>query len=352
MRITAVIGALGDGGAQRVCVNLANAWVARGRDVTILTTAQQSSASVYALDSRVAQTSIADLAQLRDALLATEPDVVVSHIDYTNLRVLAAMKDTGVPVVACEHTDTKEVSIGKWQSAREILYRDAAAVVAPHASTAEWLARRGARAVAIANALVPPVAQPASPPMTAPRERACRVVSLTRLSAEKRVDVTIRAFAMIAADHPRWQLALYGDGPQRWSLERLAEALVPSGQIRFHGFVADSYRALAGADLFVSSSWVEGFGNAIWEAMACGVPVVATECGAAVQTIVRHGIDGIIVPRYDTHALAVALSSLMSDGAARAALASRAADVRERFSFDAALRAWDALLEDVAAVHA
>ena len=140
MRITNVIAWLGGGGAERVCVNLANAWAARGWDVTILTVSQNTAAPAYAIDSRVRRRDIgwqrdahpqelnADsvapmlrglegvgcfeiivemplLAMLRHGILASTPDVVVAHVDFTNVRVLAAMHETGVPVIACEHTD-------------------------------------------------------------------------------------------------------------------------------------------------------------------------------------------------------------------------------------------------------
>jgi peptidoglycan/xylan/chitin deacetylase (PgdA/CDA1 family) len=109
--------------------------------------------------------------------------------------------------------------------------------------------------------------------------------------------------------------------------------------------------AVGGADIFVSSSWVEGFGNAIWEALACGVPVVAMECGAPVRTLVRDGIDGLIVGESSAQALALALASLMGDEAARSSLAARAGEVVMRFPLESSLRAWDELLEEVTAAR-
>jgi GalNAc-alpha-(1->4)-GalNAc-alpha-(1->3)-diNAcBac-PP-undecaprenol alpha-1,4-N-acetyl-D-galactosaminyltransferase len=378
MRITTVIGGLSGGGAERVCVNLANAWVARGRHVTILTVAQRSAAPAYTVDPRVERRdvgwprgarseelntdSVATLlrglqragclklveqitliAMLRYAILATAPDVVVAHIDLTNVRVLVAMHETGVPVIACEHTDTSQVSFGQWQSAREALYRRAHAVVAPHQASAEWLARRGAAACAIPNPLVAP------PPVHVERtEERRRLVTLARLSPEKRVDLLIRAFASIAGDFPEWDLEVYGDGPLYASLSRLVEELAP-GRVHLRGFVNGPYAILGGADLFVSSSWVEGFGNAVWEALACGVPVVAMDCGASVRALVREGVDGLIVRTESISALASALASLMGDDAARKALAARAPEVLTRFSIESSLKAWDALLDNVAA---
>ena len=379
MRITIVIGDLTGGGAERVCVNLANAWAARGRHITILTVAQNSAAPAYPIDPRVEQrdvgwprrahsgelnaVSIAPvlrgleqagcfdlideitlIAMLRYAILATTPDLVVAHIAMTNVRVLAAMHETGVPVIACEHTDTTQISIGRWQSARAALYRHAPAVVAPHPTIAEWLARGGAKAYAIPNPLVAP------PPMQAERTgQRRRLVTLARLSPEKRPAILVRAFASIAADFPEWDLEVCGDGPLRAPLAGLVEELAP-GRVQLRGFVRGPYSILGGADLFVSSSWVEGFGNAIWEALACGVPVVAMDAGATVRSLVRDGVDGLIVTGGISE-LASALASLMGDDTARKALAARAPEVLTRFPIESSLQAWDALLDEFGISH-
>ncbi len=382
MRITMVIGGLTGGGAERVCVNLANAWVSRSHRVTILTVAQNSFAAAYAIDSQVERRDIgwprfansqelnaASIApvlrgieqagcpelleqitlivMLRQAILATSPDVVVSHIDLTNLRVLAAMPETGVPVIACEHTDTTQISLGRWQKARDKLYRRAFAVVASHPTSADWFTRRGAAAIAIPNPLVAPPSlrlerngEPSSR-FEQSRERR-RLVTLARLSPEKRLDLLVRAFARVAQDFPEWDLEIYGEGPSRTFLARLIAELAPR-RVHLCGFVKDPYAILGSADLFVSSSWVEGFGNAIWEALACGVPVVAMDGGAAVRTLVRDGVDGLIVSA--NKELVPALVSLMGDDAARKTLAARAPEVLKRFSIESSLLAWDALLD-------
>ncbi len=376
MRITNIIAGLGGGGAERVCINLANAWAERGFDVTILTVAQGTGPPAYTIDLRVRRRDITGrragpeelnldsitpilrglyrvacfeiigemplLAILRHAILATAPDVVVAHIDLTNVRVLAAMHETGIPVIACEQTDVRRFTIGSWQDTREALYRRASAVVAPHPAIAAWLAHRGARAYAIPNLLWPPQ----TIGIERGQEERRRLVTLARLSPEKRVDLIVHAFAKIAGDFPEWDLDVYGEGPLRDSIAKLIDELAP-GRVRLRGFTNDAYDVLRGADLFVSASWLEGFGNAIWEALACGVPVVALEAGPAVRSLVRDGIDGLIVSGDGPEALSSALASLMWNEPARRALASRARDVLERFSVDAALRKWDALLEEV-----
>ena len=374
MRITIVIAGLGGGGAERIAINLANAWANGSYKPTILTISQHSRPPAYAIDADVERhdigwargaredelspavtepilrglhasgcnellTDVMLLALLRYAILATAPQVVISVIDQTNVRVLAALAETSVPVIVFEVTDARRVLLRGLQRARDILYRQAAAVVAPDPVIAKWFAARGARAIAIHNPLIPPV----TPIPSMPHSRR-RVITLSRLSAEKRPELLIRSFASIADRYPNCDLEIYGIGPQRNTLEHMAEDLAPPGRIKLCGFATDPYTVLAGADIFVSTSWVEGFGNAIWEALACGVPVIAMEAGPSVSRIVRHGIDGLIVNHNAAGGLATALERLLNDEAERKSFAARAPEVVNRFSMQAALRQWDELL--------
>jgi glycosyltransferase involved in cell wall biosynthesis len=351
-------------------VNLANAWVIGGHEVTLLTITQGLRDSVYPLDPRVERRDagwpresrvdedtepilrtlrqegccelageLPLMAALRGAILDTAPDVVVSHMDLTNTRVLAALHDTSIAVIACEHTDPNRVSLGVWQRAREVLYRRANAVVASHAATTEWLSRRGIAARTIPNPLVPP-----SGGLRSRRDRR-RIVTLGRLSPEKRPEMLIRAFARIADDRPEWDLEIHGDGPLHDGLAEVIAQLGLTARVSLPGFTNDPYGVLMDADLYVSASTVEGFGNSIWEALACGVPVVAMDCGASVRTLVRDGIDGRMVIGSE-HALSVALADVMSDDETRKALASHAAEVLTRFPIESALRKWDVVLNE------
>jgi glycosyltransferase involved in cell wall biosynthesis len=374
MRITIVIAGLGGGGAERVAVNLANAWSSRGHAPTLLTISQNSRPSAYTIadgvavrdvgwprrareyelngkaaasivrgfyahDAHILMPDVTMLALLRFAILRSEPQVVVSFITQTNVRVMAALHESPVPVVVCEVTDTRRLHLRDWQRPRDNYYRRAATVVATDPVIAGWLSARGARAVSIHNPLQQPNA-----PIRSNSDSRKRVITLSRLSSEKRVEWLVRAFASIANRYPDWDLEIYGHGPQRNFLEHLAEDLAPSGRIRVCGFTNDPYSVLAGAGIFVSASWIEGFGNSIWEALACGVPVIAIDAGPSIGRLVRHGLDGLVVRGEGVRELGEALERLMKDDEERKQFASRAPAVVERFSMQAALRQWDELL--------
>jgi glycosyltransferase involved in cell wall biosynthesis len=137
-----------------------------------------------------------------------------------------------------------------------------------------------------------------------------------RLVEEKDVDVLIKAFALLRKDL-KAQLWIVGDGPDRPVLESLAAHLNVLNDIIFFGFQENPYKFINRSEIFVHTSRFEGFGNIILEAMACGVPVIATDCPFGPREIINNGEDGILVPVSDEKALAKELKMVLENNEAR-----------------------------------
>jgi glycosyltransferase involved in cell wall biosynthesis len=165
-----------------------------------------------------------------------------------------------------------------------------------------------------------------------------------RLSPEKGFDVLVRAFARIAPWFPDWTLQILGTGPQRGQLEDLADSLGVRDNVRWAGWVEEPESALLESGVFVLPSRYEGFPNALLEAMACGLPCIASACDSGPAEIIRDGVDGLLVPPENVDALADALRQLVSDEDKRARLGRHAVEVTSRFSREAFFGRWEEAL--------
>jgi glycosyltransferase involved in cell wall biosynthesis len=183
------------------------------------------------------------------------------------------------------------------------------------------------------------------PRRQAPPPQAPRVLTVARLVPDKNHETLIRAFRLVAADHPGAELWLVGDGPRERALRQLAAATLSPGQVRFFPGQADLRPFFAQASLFALSSVHEACPNVVLEAMAAGLPVVATRVGGLPE-LVAPGETGWLTPPRDPTALAAALSHLLADSGTREAFG-RAGHQRvaRRFPLAAMVRNHEAVLE-------
>jgi glycosyltransferase involved in cell wall biosynthesis len=136
------------------------------------------------------------------------------------------------------------------------------------------------------------------------------LLAVGRLERQKGVDVAVRALARVRERHPNVELVVLGEGPERASLERLADDLdVP---VHLLGRVPDVAAWLRRADVLVHPARWEGFGLALLEAMLVELPVVATNV-SSIPEIVVDGQTGLLVPRDDPAALADAVATVLDD---------------------------------------
>jgi len=145
-----------------------------------------------------------------------------------------------------------------------------------------------------------------------PRGNPPKVLSVGRLVPDKDHQTLIQAFRLVAGDHPGAELWLVGDGPGENALRQLAAAILPPGKVRFFPGQVDLRPFWREASLFVLSSVHEAFPNVVLEAMATGLPVVATRVGGLAEMVVP-GETGWLVPSRDPAALGAAISQLLAD---------------------------------------
>ena len=139
------------------------------------------------------------------------------------------------------------------------------------------------------------------------------IIAIGRLSEQKNFSLLLQSFAKVL-ESTKARLIIFGEGPLRSDLENLVKELNLQDAVLLPGVVANPYNYLNNADLFVLSSNYEGLPNALVEALACGCPVVSTDCQSGPREILDDGKYGILVEPSDVNGLARAiLQSLNSE---------------------------------------
>lgn len=361
MRIVLLTHSLLLGGAERVMTCMANHWVGRGWDVRVLRLAR--AAPAYELDTRVRSEVVATtldglsrgqkvaglpflLAGLRETLKEARPDAVISFTDAMNLRACVCCYGIA-PLIVSERIHPRFHTIIPLEApaiirhaagaARNAIYRMADRIIVQSQRSKEYLPRTlHERIDVIPNPVQRSVRSSGSTEPSRPV-----VLAAGRLVRQKRFDLLLEAFARASAGSPEWRLRIFGEGKLRSELERRIGELGLSGRASLQGNSSALDSAMNQADLFVLSSDFEGFPNVLAEAMAAGRPVIATDCPTGPAEMIRPGIDGLLVPPGNLDALADALRALMGDPERRAALASRAPEICERFELETIMGEWE-----------
>lgn len=175
------------------------------------------------------------------------------------------------------------------------------------------------------------------------------VVAAGRLEPSKGFDLLVSAWRQVAAAHPDWRLRIFGEGSKRDELEQQIDELGLRGCVSLEGHCTSLQSEMAKASLFVLSSRTEGYGMVLVEAMACGVPVVSTDCPTGPRDIITPGVDGLLVPNKDVDALAAAINEMIELGPEkRLSMGASALAKAEERSETAVSAEWDSLLERLA----
>ena len=350
--VALVLPTLDGGGAERVTVNLANAWAARGLSIDMillhglgpLADSLAPQVRVHALAAARSRQAILPLARYirqrrpRSILAAMPPStwtaayarlcagstarlVVAEHFDWAAPR--------GAP------PDARSLS---FRIQTHLTYRLADVRVAVSSGVADSVARiarvsRGAIDV-VYNPVTPlPPDGDLDPHILGAWEKPGRkrLIAVGSLKPAKDYPTLLRAVAKLRSQM-EVSLLIVGEGPQRADLEALSRDLALQDCLTMPGYVPNPQTYLRRADLMMLSSTAEGLPTVLIEALACGVPVVSTDCRSGSREILCDGRFGALTPIRDADALATAAVSALSQAHDHQALIERSKD----FSIDAA----------------
>jgi glycosyltransferase involved in cell wall biosynthesis len=369
LKILIFTNSLAGGGTERVAATLANFWARKRWEVTVVTLNPESE-DFYPLEPGVRRISlklagdssnlwdalrqnVRRVAALRRVLLQLGPDVALSMMSTPN--VLLAFASRNMPklcTLGSEHCYPPHSPLGfVWSTLCSRMYGRLSAVVAMTRECAQWIGAHtsAAHISVIPNPAVCPL--PDNPPRIRP-EALCPperkvLLAVGRLNAVKNYEVLTRAFAELASKFPDWDLVILGEGPERSLLESGIRDRKLETRIFMPGIAGNVGAWFARADLYVMTSRSEGFPSALAEALAHGLPAVSFDCDTGPRDIIRHGIDGLLVPPDDCAALVNALGRVMGDAVLRKQLAARAHEASERFSIEKIAGMWEEMFREL-----
>lgn len=260
-------------------------------------------------------------------------DAGVLHVYFGHVaaRWLPVLQTSPVPVVVSFHGADVGVGVGVKPEELRVIFRHAALVLARSQALIEDLAAHGCprEKLRLQRTGVPLDfwTPPAEPRLLPPADGAWRFVQACRFVEKKGLAASLRAFAEIRRAWPAARLVLIGDGPERAALETLAQSLGVAAAVEWPGFLPPEgiREHLHRAHVFLHPSETppdgnrEGVPNSLLEALATGLPVLATRHGG-IPEAVDHGVSGLLVAERDHAALAAAALELARDPVRLAAM--------------------------------
>lgn len=331
-RLSIFMPSLMGGGAERVMVTLANGLAARGYRVDLLLASSEGpyrplvSSKVRIVDFK-RNGIMACLPGLVTYLRRDRPTSLLAVLSHTNVVSLVANRLAGSPArVIISERSSYEAKLPRsrslkaralrWLMARTYSWASAIVVVA-QALGDELVRHFGldpARIHTIANPVVnADMLERAHEPMEWPFEASGpTILGAGRLTYQKDFATLIRAFAILRRERSA-RLVIIGEGEDRPQLEALIRELGLDGEVSLPGFKDNPFAFMRRSDLFVLSSRWEGMPGVVVQAMACGTPVICTDCPTGPSELLEGGRWGRLVPVGDPQALAAAMAATLAE---------------------------------------
>ncbi len=362
MKLVLIIPSLDSGGAERVLTQLATYFAdEKGHDVHIVLLRAEGAKSFYPLSPNVTLHYVGNIKpvkrrdlvwavktakrfwEMRQMIKALSPDRIISFIEIMNvvtLLITRGLRKNGkkIPVIISERTDPFFFKIPYFlEVLRKLTYPWSQKIVTQREGVKVYFSNKIQKLMITIPNMVP------SFPSDMAIEKQPLILSIGRLDEGKAHHILIKAFAKIAPHYPHWFMEIYGEGVERDNLEALITDLNLEKQVKLPGRTQEVPQKLAGASIFAFPTLFEGFSNALAEAMAAGLPVIASDCEGNLA-LVETEKNGLLVKRQDIEGMAQALKILMDSPKRRSQLGNAAQKSMTQFSPDKIMKQWDKLL--------
>ena len=335
MKIVFVIVSMSGGGAERVISILANQFVNRGIDVTIMMTAGEEVA--YQLDPRIhlvcaGHTSggsmkkrLQRVGNMRRYFKANRDSIIISFGPGTSFFAVLADIFLRNKFIISERNDP---AICPYPRLRNIIYDRAERLVFQTEDAKNCFPKRMQKK----GCVIPnPVSYNLPEPYGGERDH--RIVAVGRLEEQKNYPLLLRAFRIFHENHKDYSLHIYGKGSLEPRLQEMISEMGLKEMVTLEGFCSDVISEIRTAGMYVLPSDYEGVSNALIEALAMGLPVVATDCPiGGCKLCITNKVNGMLVPVGDEKSMAEAMGYIADDTEMAKEMGKQATCIRDDFS--------------------
>ena len=350
-KIVFTISSLGSGGAERVVATLANEMTLRGYEVSIILI--RNGRVHYPLIEQVRLIKLEcghrydhlngiqrysnRIKDIRDAIIASGADVVVSFMSEINIDVCFAAIGLKIPVIVSERNDPSiDPASSVKQIIRKLAYCRADGFVFQTPDAQSYFSDKIQRDSCI---ILNPLTTQLPEPHIGIRDK--RIVAVGRLHKQKNYPLLFNAFYEFSIEYPEYVLEIYGDGLMEDQFLQLLEEKGLTQKVLLKGFCKDVHNQIRSAAFFVMTSDYEGMPNALVEAMALGMPCISTDCRCGgPRLLIKDGENGLLVPTGQIKSLLHAMLKLAQNPQFAKTLGSNAELIKERVDTQLIVDQW------------
>lgn len=357
MKILFYINGIGGGGAERAMANLANGLSRKGHEIILVTSFPRE--QEYELSDNIKRynlepvpvarrqfirKNVSRIIKLRKICKDGDCDAAISFMEGPNFRlILSTLKLRTRTIISLRSDPQKEYTNVMHKRVANFIYAIADACVFQTKEALDFFDEKLRRKGTI---IFNPVADEFYGEWFS--DGTGGIVSVGRLETTKNFELLIRSFSKIAKQFPEEKLTLYGEGSHREQLCTLISELGLEKRVLLAGTVKDIPERIRNAEIFVLSSDYEGMPNALMEAMAMGIPVIATDCPCGgPRALLENGKNGILVPVNNEKKMVRALITLLESQDRRMQFSINAKTRAESFRTDQICEDWQQLLNKV-----
>ncbi len=339
------------GGTERVISTLANYYVKNGYLITILMIADDS--VEYKLDNRINICSISEatggsfikrierINSLRSYIKENRDSLFIAMGTVSAMFTLAASYGIKSKIIVSERNDPNRLNhkpiSRKKKLLRNLLYLKCSKLVVQTPDVVKVFPKLiQKKSIVILNPLPENL-----PKANCSNKRNRTVISAGRLTEQKNHRLLIDAFCDFHQTHKDYQLFIYGEGELKEELQDYIQSINMEKTITIFGFCKDLYTKLQTEGIYVSSSNWEGMSNSLIEAVAMGIPTIATDCPVGgSRLIIKNNQNGILIGVKDKNGMTKALCTLADDENVREKISINGEKLREQLSAEKIAREW------------